>query len=196
MKIIKKIIKTILNIIIIFFVIGVIAVIYNLFQVSILKKDYANFFGYAIFEISTGSMSGTMEINDVIIVKITKDVHTNDVITFNKDGEIITHRIINEEGDNLLTKGDANNGEDAPIERNMVIGKVDRVLSKWGIWLKVLSDSKVISCIIITLVFFGLAITDDNIENENNKKRKRNHFSRLLRNMRGIKSNEKEKKED
>ena len=62
---------------------------------DILKKDYVNVFGYTYFVVATGSMSGTIEVDDIIFVKITKSVKINDIITFkNKDGDIITHRLI------------------------------------------------------------------------------------------------------
>ena len=57
-------------------------------------------------------MSGTIEIEDVILVKISQDVKKDDIVTFEDEGEIITHRIIKETDKGIVTKGDANNGED------------------------------------------------------------------------------------
>ena len=48
--------------------------VYTFVMTDILKKDYANVFGYTYFVVATGSMSGTIEVNDVVIVKLTDDV--------------------------------------------------------------------------------------------------------------------------
>ena len=192
MKLLEKIIKTIFNILIIFMVFLVIVVAHNFIQINILKKQYTNFFGFTIFEVTTGSMSGTIEINDVILVKITKDVKEKDIITFEATGEIITHRVLAEKDDELYTKGDANTGEDTPIKKDSVIGKVVKIFPKFGIWVKVLSDTKVIGSIIITILLFGIAISSKNEDEHKEKK----SFSRFMRNRREKRNGKsKEKKE-
>lgn len=191
MRILKKVIKTIFNILIILMVLLVILIAFNFIQMNIFGKQYSDFFGYTFFEVTTGSMSGTIEINDVIVVKITKDVSKNDIITFIENNSIVTHRIINEDGEKLITKGDANTGQDKPVERTNVIGKVEKVLPKFGIWVKVLTDIKVIICIVITFVLFGLAITSEKEE----KTKREKSFSRFMRNRREKKNeSSKEKK--
>lgn len=195
MKFLEKVIKFILNIISICLVLLVIVVVYNLIQINILKKNYSNFLGYTFFEIASGSMADTIEINDVIIVKVTDDVHTNDIITYEQDGEIITHRIIKEQNNSLITKGDANNDVDKPVNKQAVIGKVIKILPKVGIWIKVFSDSKVIVCVIITITFLGVTISSNNTEK---KKKNRHSITKFFKNVRGISKNErkKEKKEE
>ncbi len=192
MKLIEKIVKTIFNILIIVMVFIVIIVSYNFIQINVLKKQYANFLGYTIFEVSTGSMSGTIEINDVILVKITQDVKKDDIITFFNKDEIITHRLIVENNDKLVTKGDANTARDIAINRSDVIGKVIKILPRFGIWVKVLSDTKVIGSVIITMILFGFAVSTTKEEKQEEKK----SFSRFMRSRRE-KRNEKikEKKE-
>ena len=87
---IKNIFKTIIYFIL---VVLVSLSVYTFIMTDILKKDYANVFGYTYFVVSTGSMSGTLEVNDVIFVKITKDIKLDDIITFkNEKGDIVTQR--------------------------------------------------------------------------------------------------------
>ena len=193
MKLLEKIVKTFFNILMIFIVLLLIIVSFNFFQINVLKKKYTNFFGYTIFEVTTGSMSGTIEINDVILVKVTKDVKEKDIITFEKDEEIITHRVLAEKEGELFTKGDANTGEDTPVKKEEVIGKVVKILPKFGIWVKVFSDMKVVGSIIITMILFGMAVSS---KNENNEQKEKKSFSRFMRNRRekrNGKSKEKEK---
>ena len=192
MKLLEKIVKIAFNILIVVMVFLVIIVSYNFVQINVLKKQYSNFFGYTIFEITTGSMSGTIEINDVILVKITQDVKKDDIITFQKKGEIITHRIIAENNDLLVTKGDANTGNDTPIQKKDVIGKVTKIFPRFGIWVKVLSDTKVIGSIIITVILFGFAISSKKEEKQEDKK----SFSRFMRNRREKRNGKSKEKEE
>ena len=37
---------------------------------NVLKKDYVNIFGYTYFSIATDSMTGTIDMDDIIIVKL------------------------------------------------------------------------------------------------------------------------------
>ena len=82
----KKLGNIFLIIIDIIAVIAIILVISTFIQIKILKKNYANFFGYSIFKITTGSMSGTIEINDAVVVKNIKDVEAGDIIVCGSNG--------------------------------------------------------------------------------------------------------------
>ena len=191
MEFLEKILKTFFNIVTIFIILLVILIGYNFFQISILNKKYSNFIGYTFFEVTTGSMSGTIEINDVVIVKINDNIKENDIITYQLDDTIITHRLIKIEDNQLITKGDANNTEDRPIEKKSVIGKVVKTIPKLGIWIKVLSDVKVIASIIVTIILFGLAVSTDKKE----KQKEETSFSRFMKNRRKKRNGEsKEKK--
>jgi len=95
-----------------------------------MKKDYVNVFGYTYFVVASGSMSGSIEVDDIIFVRITKDVKENEIITFlDDDGNLITHRLVNKNGNKYITKGDVNNVSDDPIEKDQIIGKVALVVS-------------------------------------------------------------------
>ncbi len=188
MKILIKLMKIIFDVIV-FLCIGLILIIlYNFYQISVLDKKYSEFFGYTFFEVTTGSMKDTINIDDVIIVKITKDVHKNDIVSYLRDNEIITHRIIEENKDVLITKGDSNNSTDMPIGRDMIIGKVEKIIPELGIWIKVFTDFKVTASIIITFLLFGLALTT-----KRKKKKNRHAFSRFLKNVKGMLKDGKEK---
>ncbi len=114
----------------IFLVLLVSLCIYTFVITDVLKKDYVNVFGYTYFVVASGSMSGTIEVDDIIFVKITKDVKNNDVITFKSDdGDIITHRLIGMKDGKYITKGDVNNVTDEAVSKNQIIGKVTLIVS-------------------------------------------------------------------
>ena len=167
-KVFEKVAHIILNIVIAIVFLVVLIVGYNYIQLQILHKDYTNFFGYTVFEVSTGSMAKTLNIYDVILVKITKEVEQGDIITYKYDDELITHRIMKIDGDKLITKGDANNTEDKAITKDDIIGKVISVYPKVGIWVKVFTEPNVLISVFVTLVLIGLAITQEDKEEQKN----------------------------
>ena len=71
---IKKYVYYTINTLIIIFAI---LAIYYMFQTTILKKQYANMFGYTAFRVATGSMESEINIGDVIVVKLTDKVNNN-----------------------------------------------------------------------------------------------------------------------
>ena len=166
---INKIFKFVLNLILTIIVIMMIFLVYNFTQTKILKKDYCNVFGFTAFKVATGSMSGTIEVGDIIIVEIKKDntkYKVDDIIAFKQNGYRITHRIIDIDGDKITTKGDANNAEDEPISKTEVLGKVIKIFPNISIWEKVFLTPKVYISVIITVVLFVLtfSIKDDEKE--------------------------------
>ena len=197
MKLIEKLIKIILNLAFIIAILLVMLATYSFIQLNILKQEYNTFFGFSFFNISSGSMKETIQINDIIIVKKDENFNQGDIITFFQDNQIVTHRIVEILDDgNFITKGDANNSKDGKVYKENVIGKVIKIVPEGGVWVKVFSDAKVIICIFITLIFIGITIQkEDDEDTKPKRKRNRNHFSGFIKNVRGNLINDKKKKE-
>ena len=158
MKKLSKILGYILNILIILVTIIIILAIYYFVQIKIANKPYANIFGYTFFEVATGSMDPTIDVGDVIIVKITNEVNENDIIVCNKDNAFITHRLIKIEEDNFITKGDANNTEDEPMQKSDLIGKVVNIIPDFSLWRKIIFTPQVIIPIFIMLILLRIIL--------------------------------------
>ena len=126
--------------------------LYFLAELKLFGKRYINFFGYTIFQVVTGSMEPTIKTSDIIIVKLTKEVSENDIITFKADNNFITHRIIKKDNEQIITKGDANNTEDLPITDDAVVGKVIYIFTNVAVWIKVFKDPKVVIVLIISII--------------------------------------------
>ena len=86
----EKIINLILDILIIIFGIFLLISIYKNVQIKILGNDYSSFFGYSTFEVQTGSMADTINPGDWIVVKNTKNIKLDDIITYTKKGDFIS----------------------------------------------------------------------------------------------------------
>ena len=144
---------------------------YNFVSVKILNKDYPNLFGYTFFEIISGSMSPTIEKGDMILVKLDTDYNVGDIISFKDNGTIITHRIIEINDNNYVTKGDANNTADNPIKENQIIGKTVKIASRAFILAKVFTTPKVmLMCLItITLICWCVSSFKNEVKKEKMK---------------------------
>lgn len=132
-------------------------------------------------------MKPTLNEQDVVIVKGCKndELKIGDIITFNRQEEIISHRIINifkeENKLKIKTKGDNNEIEDNFIlEEEDIIGKVCFKLKGIGKLVTFIQNGKGFfsSIAIITIIFIMISM-NDNRKNNRKVKRKKYEIKRL-----------------
>ena len=126
----------------------------NFVQINLLKKAHINVFGYSIFEVVSNSMAPKINKKDVIIVKIDKKVKVGDVVTFKSGNSFVTHRVIFENNDSYVTKGDYNNATDKPVAKKDLIGEVVLILPKLGLWRDIVRTPQIL--ISFFVVIFSL----------------------------------------
>ena len=192
-KLFEKIVNILLNILIIIFAFILLVSIYNNIQITILKNDYSSFFGYSLFEVQTGSMSGTIEVGDWIVVKETNDIELNDIITYKQGDEFTTHRVIEKYNDTYVTKGDVNNTKDEPITDEEIVGKVVNVLPHFGILRKTLFNPLVVVSLIITLFLISFALKKEDKEKELKLKKKMEEVISKVKDKDTVKDKDKDK---
>ena len=145
------------------------------FDKFVLKHQVPSIFGYSSLMVATGSMSGTIEEGDLIIIKDTGDYKIGDIVTFFQDGDDIptTHRIYNidDEG-KWVTRGDANNSYDKrSITSDEIIGEVVLVIPYVGTFIDCAVEGGGLIYIIGIFLILGLGIyiikgADDEEEEE------------------------------
>jgi len=107
--------------------------------------DSFDFSDSEILIVPTGSMDGepqdypikTIPEDSLIMVyslsdEQKADLKVGDVITFHQDNKYKVHRIIEIDGEKIITKGDANPSPDAPIKMGDIDGKVVGVAPNVG----------------------------------------------------------------
>jgi len=89
---------------------------------------------YKILLVQSGSMSPAINTGDLVVVKPISKYQKGDIVTFlSKEKINITHRIINIQGNQINTKGDANQVSDQDfIEKKQILGKVFYILPNFG----------------------------------------------------------------
>jgi len=90
-------------------------------------------FGNLLAVVYSGSMSGTFEVNDIVVIRSQNSYGTGDIICFKEGDSLVTHRIVEETQEGYITKGDANNTVDiGAVALESIVGAVVFVIPKAG----------------------------------------------------------------
>ena len=81
-------------------------------------------FGYGCAVVLSGSMEPAISVDELIIVKKEAQYAPEDVVVYQNGRVPVVHRIVSIDGETVITRGDANNVDDQPIERSQIKGKV------------------------------------------------------------------------
>ncbi len=137
-------------------------------------------FGLSYRVIISGSMSGTIEVNDMIVTCKQKEYEVGDIVTFKHGKSLTTHRIVGEADGGFITKGDANNTEDLDVLKpENIVGKVVFVIPKIGAAMEFMQ--KPLGMLILIVVGFAVLIIPELLgkdkksapgRNKNEKKKK------------------------
>ncbi len=151
---------------IIFYIILIPIIIFNF---TLIIKSFVNpnkipdFFGYKSFIIVSGSMEKTIMRGDAIIVKeVPQDeIKIEDIISFDEDGVIVTHRIIDIINENGIvkyrTKGDNNNSPDKQmITYDKIEGKYQFKIKQFGIVTEILKSKITLMVLIVIVILISL----------------------------------------
>ena len=99
----------------------------------ILQQELPSIGGYACLIVLSGSMEPTISAGDVIVIQRQNMYAAGEIITFEDDGALTTHRITAVETEGFGTQGDANNRPDQRITApEAVKGRVVAVLPHLG----------------------------------------------------------------
>ena len=118
--------------------------------------------GYKFLNILTGSMTPTMPVNTVVIIKQIdmKDVEIGDVVTFKMGDSNVTHRVVEKQdtGRNVVlkTQGDAaeNQGTRETVTKDNYVGTVIYYVKDLGVLLELIKDNIIIIVVCIVLALF------------------------------------------
>lgn len=122
-------------------------------------------FGIGVAVVLSGSMEPTLGINDVIFVRKTDSYEVGDIVVYQSGQTLIVHRIIAKAGENLITRGDANNTADAPVERYAVKGEVIAHIPAVGLAVNALKTPAGILIVLIA----AFALTELSFRKEKDK---------------------------
>lgn len=166
----KKIIQYVLRIILIVIISVVFGLTVYSWNARSLRGDiFPMPFKIGIGVVMTGSMDPTITADDLIIVKKTNDYDIDDIVVYQSEGILIVHRIIRIEGEMIITQGDANDGEDAPIKKDQIKGEVIKTYDRIGDFIKMIKSPIGIIIILGSAVLLLVLSYRKEKETEDNK---------------------------
>lgn len=122
----------------------------------IVRDETAGILGYNYKTVLTGSMEPAIPVGSIVITKEQSSYEMEDIISFQEEGAIITHRIISIDRERYITKGDANNVADTEeVQQKQILGKVILTIPLLGylvMWL--MSPFGIISLFIIIGIWY------------------------------------------
>lgn len=129
--------------------------LYTIVARFITKELQPDVFGFSTAVVISGSMSDSIEVNDMVVIHRQEGYEIGDVVTFETDGSLVTHRIIDRTDRGFVTKGDANNSPDLdPVQQEQIVGRVILVVPKIGKAIEFMRTPLGMTCLV--LVGFAL----------------------------------------
>ena len=116
---------------------------------GIMRKQMPMPFGYGIAVILSGSMEPALSVNDLIIVKASAKPEIGDVVVYESGQNLVVHRVIQMNENQIITQGDANNAADEPFSKDQVIGVVRTRVRGAGRLVEWIRKPWVIFCIVV-----------------------------------------------
>ena len=136
-----------------------------------IKKDKVPFLlNYSYLKVVSGSMEPTIHVNDIIFIKKEYSYEIGDIVTFEVGEELVTHRIIKEEGNGVITKGDNNNAEDGLILKESIIGRVVGTSKILGVFIDIILKPIPMICIFVFMIIIFIIINSDTEEKTKGKR--------------------------
>ena len=146
-------------------------------------------FGVGAAVVLSGSMEPTLSVNDLVFVAEEESYEEGDVIVFQDGGHLIIHRIVDINGEQIITQGDANNVADGPIEVSGICGKMVFHIPGLGMLIQMIKTPVGI------FVVFGLAVLLSEASFRKTKEEDEENFQNIKEEIRKLKK-ELEERED
>ena len=125
----KQVLKTVLRITLLVLAALVVGTNVYLLNASRLAGDAVPMpFGIGSAVVLSGSMEPEISVGDLLIIYESKNYEVGDVVVYQSGRIAVTHRIVSISGDEVITRGDANNAEDEPITLERIKGKVVMII--------------------------------------------------------------------
>ena len=137
-------------------------------------------FGYGMAVIRSGSMEDTLSIDDLVLVHRQKEYEVGDIVVYQTDGDLVIHRVIEMEGDKLITQGDANHVPDAPVRFSAVKGKmIGHIPGIGAVVRRLKTPVGVVLTLAAAVLLLELSYRKDGSEEEQEQDKLREEIARL-----------------
>lgn len=138
-------------------------------------------FGYGAAVVLSGSMEPTIAIDELIIVRAQEDYTVGDIVVYQTGRTPIVHRIVSIDGEDVITRGDANNTNDDPIAFSRIKGKVILHIPYMGMVVRLLKTPPA------TILLIVIAVLLVELPYRKEKSKKNEELERIKEEIRRLK---------
>lgn len=112
-------------------------------------------FGMGMAVVMSGSMEPTLSTGDLVFVRAADAVAVSDIVVFQTEGRLVVHRVVATDGNVVVTRGDANDVDDAPITASAIKGVVVARVPVVGVLVQALRTPAGIIATVVAAGFFA-----------------------------------------
>lgn len=150
----QKPIKTVIRILLLILVAVIIGInIYTINASRIAGNAVPMPFGVGAAVVLSGSMEPALSVGDLVIVAESSTYTVDDMVVYQDGRMAVTHRIVSITDSEVITRGDANNTEDSPINPDQLKGKVVLAIPLVGYAINAIKTPIGTLCIIVLAIF-------------------------------------------
>lgn len=141
-------------------------------------------FGYGASVVLSGSMEPTLSAGDLLILAETEAYRELDVVVYQSGRMPVVHRVVAIQGDEVITKGDANNAPDRPLPLSAVKGKVICVIPMVGylLW-AVRSPAGILAIVVLAVLLMELSYRSEKQEEAKKQEEMKAEIRRLMQEL-------------
>ena len=128
--------------------------------------------GFGVGVVMSGSMEPDLSVDDLIFVVKDDTVELDDVIVYQSKGLLVVHKVVKVEGDQITTRGTANNTDDDPISIKDVKGRVVFSIGGIGKIVDFIRNPIIVIAILVLAIYLLLRsyANEKSIKDENDRK--------------------------
>ena len=138
-------------------------------------------FGFGGAVVLSGSMEPAISIDDLIIIRASDSFEVGDVVVYQNGRVPVVHRIVAMDGQTVITRGDANNTNDDPMDISLVKGKVIAAIPHVGKVVRLLKTP------LATILLIAGAVLTVELPYQKEKDKKEEELERIKEEIRRLK---------
>ena len=110
-------------------------------------------FGFGVSVVMSPSMEPVLKTNDLIFVTEADSYDVDDIVVYQEGNMLVIHRIVDIDGDKVITKGDANNAPDDPVSMDDIKAKLSFRIPFVGVIFKYLKTVPGTLLVLVLAIF-------------------------------------------
>lgn len=142
-------------------------------------------FGYGASVVLSGSMEPEMSVGDLILIREDEAYEPGEVVVYQIGNMSVVHRIVSVNEEAVVTRGDANNGDDEPIPLESIKGEVFFTVPGVGYAVRALkSPAGIIVTVLAAVLLVELSFLSERKKKEEEQEKIKEEIRKLAEEIR------------